>query len=208
METRLRVGRAIGKTEEQVAHELMAQLNERGHPETPPALATDGKGDYRTALVDTWGQVPPYQGRGRPPSSKQPQPDWHSVQVVKEREGNRVTGVHIKVVYGEPSEVLKLMGGHTAYVERTNLTSRQMNRRLVRKTLSYSKQLAALRAACAWEDWVYNLTRWVDTLWLPVQIGQQRSPRQTPALAAKLTDHIWTIKDLLITVVPPRAVNR
>ena len=170
-------------------------------------MATDGKGDYRTALVDTWGQVPPYQGRGRPPTCKQPQAEWQYVQVVKERTGNRLTGVHIKVVYGEASDVLALMGGHTAYVERTNLTSRQMNGRLVRKTLSYSKQLAALEAACAWEDWVYNLTRTVDTLSLPVQIGQQRWKRQTPAMAAKLTDHIWSIKELLSAVVPPCAVN-
>jgi len=207
MDTRLRVGRAIGKTEEQVAHDMMAQLKDRGHPATPPAMATDGKGDYRTALLETWGQVPAYQGRGRPPSNKQPQRDWQYVQVVKERSGNRVTGVHIKVVYGEVSDVLALMGGHTAYVERTNLTSRQMNGRLVRKTLSYSKQLAALKAACAWEDWVYNLTRSVDTLSLPAQIGQQRWKRQTPAMAAKLTDHIWTIKELLMTVVLPGAVN-
>jgi len=76
----------------------MAQLKDRGHAEAPPAMATDGKGDYRTALLDTCGQLPPYQGRGRPPRCKQPQPEWHSVQVVKEREGNRVTEVHIKVV--------------------------------------------------------------------------------------------------------------
>ena len=207
MDTRLRVGRAIGKTEEQVAHELMAQLKARGHPAAPPAMATDGKGDYRTALVDTWGQVPAYQGRGRPPSCKQPQPDWQYVQVVKERTGKRVTDVHIKVVYGDPSDVLALMGGHTAYVERTNLTSRQMNGRLVRKTLSYSKHLTALNAACMWEDWVYNLTRSVNTLSVPVQSGQQRWERQTPAMAAQLTDHIWTIKELLMAVVPPFAVN-
>jgi IS1 family transposase len=36
------------------------------------------------------------------------------------------------------------MGGHTAYVERTHLTSRQMNRRLARKTLSFSKELELL----------------------------------------------------------------
>jgi hypothetical protein len=114
MDTRLRVGRAIGKSEEEVAHDLMAQLKDRGHPEAPPAMATDGTGDYRTALLDTWGQVPAYQGHGRPPTLKQPQPEWQYVQVVKERSGNRVTGVHIKVVYGEPSEVLDLMGGQTA----------------------------------------------------------------------------------------------
>jgi hypothetical protein len=207
MDTRLRVGRAIGKTEEQVAHDLMAQLKGRGHPDHPPAMATDGKGDYRTALVDTWGQVPPYGGRGRPPTCQQPQLDWQYVQVVKERSGNRVTGVHIKVIYGDPTEVLERLGGHTAYVERTNLTSRQMNGRLVRKTLSYSKQLAALNAACAWEDWVYNLTRSVDTLSIAVRDGHQRWKRQTPAMAAQLTDHIWTIKELLMTVVPPHAVN-
>ena len=207
MDTRLRVGRAIGKTEEQVAYDLITQLKDRGHSEAPPAMATDGKGDYRTAMVNTWGQVPAYQGRGRPPSNKQPQLDWQYVQVVKERSGNRITGVHIKVVYGDPTKVLERMGGHTAYVERTNLTSRQMNGRLVRKTLSYSKQLAALNAACAWEDWVYNLTRSVATLSVPVQIGQQRWKRQTPAMAAKLTDHIWSIKELLMRVVPPGSVN-
>jgi IS1 family transposase len=36
--------------------------------------------------------------------------------------------------------------------ERTNLTSRQISGRLVRKTLSHSKELAMLKASCAWED--------------------------------------------------------
>ncbi len=82
-----------------------------------------------------------------------------------------------------------------------------MNGRLVRKSLSYSKQLEALQAACAWEDWVYNLTRPVDTLSIPRCDGQRRWQRQTPAMAAGLTDHIWTIKELLMTVVPPLALN-
>ena len=57
------------------------------------------------------------------------------MQVIKHREGGHVIGVTIKVVYGDPEEVLAEVGGHTAYVERTHLTSRQMNGRLVRKTL-------------------------------------------------------------------------
>ncbi|MFQ3664279.1 MAG: hypothetical protein SNJ69_18045 [Chloroflexaceae bacterium] len=52
-DTRLRVGCAIGKTEEEVAHDLMAQLKKRGHPDAPLPMVTDGKGDYRTALVET-----------------------------------------------------------------------------------------------------------------------------------------------------------
>jgi hypothetical protein len=201
------VGRAIAKTEEEVACELMAQLKDRGHPDAPPALATDGKGGYREALVETWGQVPEYSGVGRPPTVKRPQPEWQYLQVVKTRSGSRLIGVTIKVIYGDPETVLELVGAHTAYVERTNLTSRQMNGRLVRKTLSYSKQLDALRASCAWEDWVYNLTRPLKTLAIQQQTEQRRWQAQTPAMAAGLTDHQWTVKELLSTVVAPAAFN-
>lgn len=185
----------------------MAQLQARGHPAAPPPLATDGKGGYREALVATWGQVPDYCGQGRPPTRKQAQPDWHYLQVIKHRSGYRLTGMTIKVVYGTADEVLALVGAHTAYVERTNLTSRQMNGRLVRKTLSYSKQLELLEAACAWEDWVYNLTRSVKTLQVEVNDGQRRWQPRSPAMAAGLTDHIWTVKELLMTVVAPEKIN-
>ncbi len=160
----------------------MAQLKARGHPDTPPPMATDGKGGYRDALLETWGQVPEYCGRGRPPERKQPQPEWHYLQVIKHRCGYRLTGVTIKVVYGIAEEVCAMVGAHTSYVERTNLTSRQMNGRLVRKTLSYSKQLEMLEAACAWEDWVVGL----DSLRQELASAGERS---TEALAATLTGH-------------------
>src|SRR5262249_10141162 len=185
----------------------MAQLKDRGHPDAPPAMATDGKGDYREALLETWGQVPEYAGVGRPPTAKRPQKEWQYLQVVKTRSGSRLIGVTIKVIYGDPDTVLAEVGGHTAYVERTNLTSRQMNGRLVRKTLSYSKQLDALRASCAWEDWVYNLTRAVKTLRMEATSEAQRWRPCSPAMTAGLTDHLWTIKELLLTVVAPLAVN-
>jgi hypothetical protein len=207
IDTRLRVGRAIGKHESEVARELMAQLKTRGHADAPPAIATDGQGSYREAMVETWGQVPEYSGQGRPPTQKQAQPGWQYLQVVKRRSGGRLTGGTIKVIYGDPEEVQALLGGHTAYIERTNLTSRQMNGRLVRKTLSYSKKVDMLKASCAWEDWVYNLTRPVKTLRQEVNDGIRRWRPRSPAMAASLTDHIWTVKELLMTVVAPTVVN-
>ena len=84
--------------------------------------------------------------------------------MVKKRQGSRLVSVHIKVVYGDPEEVKAMVGAHTAYVERTNLTSRQMNGRLVRKTLSFSKELRFLEAASGWEDGLYNFIRPVKTL--------------------------------------------
>jgi hypothetical protein len=92
---------------------------------------------------------------------------------VKYYEWDRITiGVTIKVIYGDPETVPAVVGTHTAYVERTNLTSRRMNRRLVRKTRSYSKQLAALAVSCVWEDWVGNLTRPLNKLASWVHAGQ------------------------------------
>jgi len=44
----------------------MLQLKRRGHPETPPAIATDGKGSYREAMVEVWGKVPEIQVVGDP----------------------------------------------------------------------------------------------------------------------------------------------
>jgi len=55
--------------------------------------------------------------------------------------------------------VLEFFKEHTAYVERTHLTMRQMNSRLVRKGLGCSKELAMHRAAASWEDAIYTPTR-------------------------------------------------
>jgi hypothetical protein len=190
----------------------MSQLKDRrGHPDVPPAMASDGKGGYREALLQTWGEVPEYRGRGRPPTVKRPQPEWRYLQVIKNRSGSRLTEVSIKVVYGQLEEVINSVGAHTAYVERTNLSSRQMNGRLVRKTLSYSKQLNALEASCAWEDWVYNLGRPLKTLAIELETRTERQHRRwkpiSPAMAAGLTDHIWSVEELLSTVVRPQVVN-
>jgi len=122
---------------------------------------------------------------------------------VKVRCGNRVIGITIKVIYGDPGEVCALLGESLSYVERTHLTSRQMNGRLVRKSLSFSKRVEMLKASCVFEDWVYNLTRPLKTLREEVNEEGRRWKPVTPGMAAGLTDHIWTIKELLTTVVAP-----
>jgi len=75
---------------------------------------------------------------------------------------------------------------------------------LTRKTLGYSKALKRHRAAAAWEAIVYNRIRPLRTLRLEVADDPQRRwfPR-TPAMAAGLTDRIWTVKELLTTIPVP-----
>ena len=83
--------------------------------------------------------------RGRPP--KQPcrvlAPTLGYAQIDKHRAGGRVVEVCRRIVFGSTETITEILGDkqiNTSYVERDNLTSRQSNGRLVRKTLSHSKK--------------------------------------------------------------------
>ena len=84
-----------------------------------------------------------------------------------------------------------------------------MNGRLVRKTLSFSKELRFLKAASALEDALYNFTRPLKSLRVEVETPSEylRWQQRTPAMAARLTDHIWTVKELLTVVLVPHLTN-
>ena len=112
--TRLRVGRSIEKTEEEVAQDLMRQVKRYAPDAAPPALVTDGKGAYREAMLDTWGKVPEYGGRGAPPKLPQPGKDWYYAQVIKKRKEGKLESVRIKVIYGDPEKVKEKLDCHTA----------------------------------------------------------------------------------------------
>ena len=203
----MRAARGLAKTETEAAIEAFEQLKGRGHRHSPPPLVSDGWGGYDEAMVEVWGKVPEYKGRGRPPTNKRPGAGWQHLQMVKQRENARVIGVRAKTIYGDEREVLELLGQSTSYVERTNLTSRHMNGRLVRKTLGYSKELKMLRASSIWEDAVYNLGRALKTLRIESpDPGGRRWIGRSPAMAAGLTDHIWQIEELL-SILPLPATN-
>jgi hypothetical protein len=202
MDSRLRVARAIEKDETQASLSVFRLLQRRGHPEGPPPTISDGWGGIDEAMVEVYGVVPEYGGRGRPPTRKKPGTEWQYLQMVKQRdEYGRFEGTKLRVIFGTQAEVIELLGESTAYIERSNLTSRLFNGRQVRKTLAFSKDIELYRAAAAWEDSYYNLVRPHKSLRLPLRddLPQKWSPR-TPAMAAKLTDHIWTVKELLTTI--------
>jgi hypothetical protein len=73
----------------------------------------------------------------------------------------------------------------TSLVERQNLTVRMQMRRFTRLTNAFSKRLESLRAALAIHFWFYNFAR------------VHQSLRVTPAMEAKISNHIWTWEELL-----------
>ncbi len=77
----------------------------------------------------------------------------------------------------------------TSYVERQNLTMRMSMRRFTRLTNAFSKKLENLKAAVALHFTHYNLVRIHKTL------------RLTPAIAAGVSDHLWSMTELLETAI-------
>ncbi len=75
---------------------------------------------------------------------------------------------------------------------------RSSSARLVRKGLKFSKDVLLHRVAAAWDDLVYNVARPLRTLRQRLaDEGRRRWQPRTPAMAAGLTDRVWSIGDIL-----------
>ena len=202
MDSRLRVATAVEQNETLSSQRVFEILKRRGHPDAPPPTITDGWGGIDNAMVNVYGQVPDYGGRGRPPTLKQPGDGWLYLQMVKQYdERGHFAGTKLKAVYGELHQLIDLMGQSTAYIERNNLTSRLFNARQNRKTLAFSKELQNHRASAIWEDAYYNLIKFHKSLRLPVDnIHRRKWQQRTPMMAAGITDHAWSLIQLLTTI--------
>jgi len=122
--------------------------------------------------------------------------------VHKERENNRVVAVSTRVVFGTLAAVaLVLLASavsfavNTCFVERHNGTDRNRCSRKVRKSYAFSKDWEVHRAATAFSCFSDNFCRPVETLRERDTDGRRR-PR-TPAMAAGLTDHVWSLAEWL-----------
>lgn len=202
MDSRLRVATAVEKDETQASRSVFEILKRRGHPDAPPPTISDGWGGIDEAMLAVYGLRPEYSGRGRPPTRKKPGKNWLYLQMVKQRdERGHFTGIKLKAIFGNPQELLQLLGGSTAYIERSNLTSRMFNARQTRKTLAFSKELGNHRAAALWEDAYYNLLKPHKSLRFPDgTIPGRKWLQRTPMMAAAVTDHAWTVYELLTTI--------
>jgi len=204
-DTRLRVARGIDKNETLASVKVFEALKNRGHPDGPPPTISDGWGGMDEAMIEVYGVVPEYGGCGRPPTRKKPGRDWLYLQMVKQRdEHGHFLGTKLRAIYGALSEVVELLGASTAYIERSNLTSRIFNVRQTRKTLAFSKEIFFHETAALLEDCYYNLVHPHKSLRLPLAdaLPQKWLPR-TPAMASNLTDHIWSVKELFSLVPLP-----
>lgn len=205
-ESRLVVSLVVGKRAEGATHTLVGDFHRRTGGRVMRLMTSDEYPVYATAIREAYGQVvtPPRTGRpGRPrrPYTAVP-PGVTYATVHKTRENNRVVDVSTRVVFGTLAAVaLALLASavsravNTCFVERHNGTDRNRCSRKVRKGYGFSKDWGTHRAATAFSYFSYNFCWPVETLRERDADGRWR-PR-TPAMAAGLTDHVWSLAEWL-----------
>jgi hypothetical protein len=177
-------------------------------------ITTDEYPAYETAILQAYGQtiVPPRTGRpGRPraPYKVTPQ-DLCYATVRKTRKKGRMVEVVTRVVFGtlamleaalEHSRVSTKV--NTAFIERYNGTDRNRNARKVRKTYCFSKDHEVHEAMTYFTLYSYNFCWAVRTLREPKDEGGWLS--RSPAMAAGLADHAWSLAEWLSFPIVQRA---
>jgi hypothetical protein len=169
-------------------------------------MTSDDYPAYETAILHAYGETitPPRTGRpGRPKAPYQAPPSGLIyATVTKRREKGRVAEVGTRVVFGTIAAVLLALGLskvsraiNTAFVERENGTDRHRNARKARKTYRFSKDWRFHEAVTYLTLYASNFCWPVRTLADPDDQGRIR--KRSPAMAAGLTDHVWSMAEWL-----------
>jgi hypothetical protein len=196
---------ALAASEAALADPLIAATEARLVAPAWPLWISDGLEAYGTALQARHCVLQTFPRTGRPGRPRRPQlvacPELRYAQVVKQRdERRRLVGVSKRAVFGE----VALEQVHTVHIERQNLNYRHENRRLTRKTIAFSKTAEALGHQLEFHQAHHNLVRPHRGLAHRVNVPMRgrvhrRWEKRTPAMAAGLTDHVWTLRELMST---------
>jgi transposase-like protein/IS1 family transposase len=172
----------------------------------PLLICTDGFRAYPRAVREAFRDPQPTGKRGRP--RWQGWKPLQLAQVIKHYVQRRVVRVEPRIVVGTAAQVEKLrhhsQGGpgvlNTAYIERLNATFRERLAPLTRRGRALARYTATLHVGMYLIGTVYNFC--TSHTSLSQAAAGVRAP-QTPAMAAALTDHRWTVQELLSYRVPP-----
>jgi hypothetical protein len=167
----------------------------------PLLVCTDGLSAYVRAVREAFRDPVPTGAQGRPRLRP-----WRNIciaQVVKRYAQRCVVEIERRIVDGTPARVETLRRRsqgdgviNTAYIERLNATFRERLASLTRRGRALARHTLTLRHGMYLIGTVYNFCTPHESLCVA-------GGKQTPAMAAGITHHCWTVQELLSFHVPP-----
>jgi IS1 family transposase len=219
-ESKLLLALDVGDRTLAMAQRVVHQVVQVLAPDCAPLLLTDGFRESMTALLTHYGywvQPPRRQATGSLPKPRwMPLPQLLYAQVVKTVRRRRLVDVKHRVMFGTleaVNHVLAPLGWqiNTAFVERINLSIRQHVAAVGRRVSTLCKGEDGLWQQLSLYHMYYNFCLPHASLRHPLLQPEpthghgsaKRWQPQTPAMAAGLTDHVWTLREVLRFRVPP-----
>ena len=196
----------IGRRSSADAHHLLHQVWQRLAPDSLPIFTSDGLNLYFYGITAHFGFW------DKPPRARKhhwfPDARLQYAQLRKRRRGWRVSFLYSIIRLGSRQlirsglKALSLTGKvQTAFVERANLTLRELIAPLSRRTWSTAFDRHHLRLHIQWGLAYYHFCRPHQSLTTPIR-GPSKRCYRTPVTAAKLVRRRWSVQDLLQLPVP------
>jgi IS1 family transposase len=219
-ESKLLLALNIGDRTLAMAQRVVHQVVQVLAPGCVPLFLTDGFKEYTTALLThfgRWVQPPRRQATGPAPKPRwMPLPGLLYAQVVKTMRRRRLVDVKHRVVFGTLEAVEQVLAAcgwkiNTSFVERLNLDIRQHVAAVGRRVTTLCKGEEGVGQQLALYHMYYNFCLPHASIRVPLPqplpthgTGSAKQWRpSTPAMAAGLTDHVWTLREVLLFRVPP-----
>ena len=204
-EHRLVLGVIFGRREQRNIQKLVLQVREQLAGRVPRLICADGYAAYAEVFRRVYSNLIPSahkRGQRRVGPKRELLAGLTFATVQKEMREGRVVKVERELVIGsqenlkvalEQSRASKTI--NTAFVERHNATDRHRNARKSRRTYRFSKDWDLHAAAGSFVLYSYNFCWCVRTLRRQREDGTHQ--KRTPAMAAQLSDHVWSIEEWL-----------
>lgn len=182
---------------------MVAEVHRRteGRPVT---FTSDAYPVYRDAILYVYGreveETPTGRAARRMAPERVPPPELTYATVEKRRRLGRVVEVLVNLIFGTMAALAAALRRsrvsrrvNVSFLERQNATDRHRNARKVRKTYTFSKDWRVHESMTYFTMYSYNICWPVRTL---KQRGEDgRSVARSPAMAAGLADHVWTLRE-------------
>jgi IS1 family transposase len=195
-----------GKRTRQRVRCIVQAAKRRTGGRIPRLLTRDEYKPYRQEILDAYDVELPLVRTGKPGRPRKPRkvppPSLLYATVHKTRRQGRVVKVEPRLQFGTEAMLAAALAAspvsttvNTSFIERHNGTDRHRNSRKVRKTYRFSKDWDMHNASTYFSMYSYNFCWPVRTL--RQRSDRESSPHRTPAMAAGLTDHVWTLSEWL-----------